>query len=304
MLESRSDGRWSLTLCGCDAVLRPRIDRPGRSTSSDSADDDRRAVDVRRRPTRSQTRPATTTFMGDTGLWFVPTGEVLPAQEVVAERVSRQLRRQPGLHRRVGLAGDVRVRRRRTGRRSSASWTLVQPHRPRHPAAVRAERSSAQAGGVVPRTRSCAHGWCGNQLGDFWLGAKVNLTSQWRQQPAAFAVRGHDQAADRRNGRAARAPARRTSRSTRSSARKSTSGSRCRATAGSSSAAIPDEVDTTNGFRWGFGAGVPSRKRLRFTAELDGEQYSNDTLATKQVLTADRRVVPAGRLHLGRDARR
>src|SRR3954464_5986332 len=25
-----------------------------------------------------QTRPATTTFMGDTGLWYVPTGEVLP----------------------------------------------------------------------------------------------------------------------------------------------------------------------------------------------------------------------------------
>jgi hypothetical protein len=25
-----------------------------------------------------QTRPATTTFWGDTGLWFVPTAEVLP----------------------------------------------------------------------------------------------------------------------------------------------------------------------------------------------------------------------------------
>src|SRR5438094_157117 len=28
-----------------------------------------------------QTRPATTTFMGDTGLWNVPTGEVLPAKK-------------------------------------------------------------------------------------------------------------------------------------------------------------------------------------------------------------------------------
>ena len=28
--------------------------------------------------TPAETRPATTTFMGDTGLWFVPTGEVLP----------------------------------------------------------------------------------------------------------------------------------------------------------------------------------------------------------------------------------
>ncbi|HEX6975659.1 MAG TPA: hypothetical protein VF147_14740, partial [Vicinamibacterales bacterium] len=28
-----------------------------------------------------ETRPATTTFMGDTGLWNVPTGEVLPAKK-------------------------------------------------------------------------------------------------------------------------------------------------------------------------------------------------------------------------------
>ena len=30
--------------------------------------------------TPAETRPATTTVMGDTGLWFVPTGEVLPAK--------------------------------------------------------------------------------------------------------------------------------------------------------------------------------------------------------------------------------
>jgi hypothetical protein len=36
------------------------------------------------------TRPATTTFMGDTGLWFVPIGEVLPAKRwsVSAYRVN------------------------------------------------------------------------------------------------------------------------------------------------------------------------------------------------------------------------
>src|SRR4026209_1732139 len=33
-------------------------------------------------PTSStETRPATTTINGDTGLWFVPTGEVLPAKK-------------------------------------------------------------------------------------------------------------------------------------------------------------------------------------------------------------------------------
>ena len=29
-------------------------------------------------PVSEETRPATTTFLGDTGLWFVPTGEILP----------------------------------------------------------------------------------------------------------------------------------------------------------------------------------------------------------------------------------
>src|SRR6266571_3833766 len=32
--------------------------------------------------TTEETRPATTTFTGDTGLWFVPTGEVLPHGKV------------------------------------------------------------------------------------------------------------------------------------------------------------------------------------------------------------------------------
>src|SRR3954471_16173940 len=32
-------------------------------------------------PTTVDTRPATTTVNGDTGLWFVPTGEILPAKK-------------------------------------------------------------------------------------------------------------------------------------------------------------------------------------------------------------------------------
>ena len=32
--------------------------------------------------------------------------------------------------------------------------------------------------------------WSGNQLGDLLVGAKVNLLSESRQQPVAFALRG------------------------------------------------------------------------------------------------------------------
>ena len=46
------------------------------------------------------------------------------------------------------------------------------------------------AGGLVNEHPFVRQGWSGNQLGDFWVGAKINLTSQWKQQPVAFAVRG------------------------------------------------------------------------------------------------------------------
>src|SRR5436309_963507 len=32
-------------------------------------------------PLAADVRPATTTFLGDTGLWYVPSGEILPARK-------------------------------------------------------------------------------------------------------------------------------------------------------------------------------------------------------------------------------
>ena len=42
----------------------------------------------------------------------------------------------------------------------------------------------------------------------------------------------------------------------------------------------PDEVDLSDGFRWGFGAGFPTRKGLRVTAELHGEKQFDDVVYT------------------------
>src|SRR5687767_12238755 len=41
-------------------------------------------------PPAAETRPATTTFLGDTGLWYVPTAEILPDRKwsVSAYRVN------------------------------------------------------------------------------------------------------------------------------------------------------------------------------------------------------------------------
>jgi outer membrane protein OmpA-like peptidoglycan-associated protein len=50
--------------------------------------------------------------------------------------------------------------------------------------------TNAHAGGLVNEYPFVSGGWSDNQLGDLWLGGKVNLMSEWQQKPLALAVRG------------------------------------------------------------------------------------------------------------------
>ena len=50
--------------------------------------------------------------------------------------------------------------------------------------------SDPKYGGIVDRHPRVTRGWSGDNVGDFYLGAKVNLWSEYRQQPAAIAFRG------------------------------------------------------------------------------------------------------------------
>src|SRR4051812_27100064 len=238
----------------------------------------------------TETRPATTTFMGDTGLWYVPTGEVLPRKKwsISAYRVNfdsnqgfTDVSYWP-LTFGIGVADRAEI---------FGSWVLVSRiDRDIRPLFL---PSIPRAGGVVPENPLMNDTWSGNQLGDLWLGAKVNLTSQWRQQPAAFALRGmvkvptgdKDGASSGKADFAFDAIA-----SKEVNQRVEVSGY-----AGFIVRGSPDEVETTNGFRWGFGAGMPSRKSLRLTAELTGEKYSDSKLATKQLfLATDGSFLPVG----------
>src|SRR6185436_13998539 len=134
----------------------------------------------------TDTRPATTTFQGDTGLWYVPTGEVLPDRKwsVSAYRVNfddnqgfSDVSNWP-LTFAFGLKDKAEI---------FGAWTLVsRVDRDTRPLFVSA---IPQAGGTVPTNPLMTDAWSGNQLGDFWLGAKWNLMSQWQQKPVAFALR-------------------------------------------------------------------------------------------------------------------
>jgi outer membrane protein OmpA-like peptidoglycan-associated protein len=231
-----------------------------------------------------ETRPATTTFRGDTGLWFVPTGEVLPARKwsISAYRVNfdynegfTDVSNFPitfgvGLGDRAELFG---------------SWDVVRRiDRDSRPIFF----STNQQGGVIANEYPFVRqGWSGSQLGDLWIGGKINFMSQWRQQPAAFALRGLIKlptAKDDEEGVGTGKPdfAIDAVLSKEVNERVELSGF-----GGLIFRGKPDQVDVSNGFRYGFGAGFPSRKNLRLTAELHGEAYFDDSLALSSALVAN-----------------
>jgi outer membrane protein OmpA-like peptidoglycan-associated protein len=231
--------------------------------------------------------------MGDTGLWYVPTGEILPAKRwsVSAYRVNfddnqgfTDVSNWPVTFG-VGLKDRAEI---------FGSWVLVNRiDRDIRPLFVNSTALTGAAG-VVPQNPLARDTWSGNHLGDFWVGAKVNLLSEYQQKPAAVAVRvlvklpTGDTDSGASTGKADFAFDGIVSKEINQRVEVSGYG-------GFIVRGAPDEVEETNGFRWGIGAGFPSRKALRFTAELDGEAYSSDTLATKTQLTGtDGSFLPAG----------
>jgi outer membrane protein OmpA-like peptidoglycan-associated protein len=225
-------------------------------------------------PPAAETRPATTTTSGDTGLWFVPTAEILPARNwsISAYRVNfdydqgfTDVSRFPVTFG-FGLADRLEI--------FGAVTAVTRIDRDLRPLFLSTEPGF---GGVVNEYPYVNDGWSGSQFGDTWVGAKFNLSSQWRQQPAAFALRGQvklptgskdDGASTGKVDFAFDAIV-----SKEFNERVELSGF-----GGVIFRGDPDEYDLQNGLRWGFGAGFPTRRNLRLTAELHGEQYFDDAV--------------------------
>ena len=230
-----------------------------------------------------ETRPATTTFRGDTGLWFVPTGEILPArrwsfsvyrvnfdyEQGFTDVSSFPVTFGVGLADRAEIFGSVTVVNR-----------IDRDVRPLFFPTVAG--SAIDNGGVVNEYPFVNDGWSDNQFGDIWIGAKVNITSEHRQAPAAFAVRGMLKipTASEDDGSGTGKPdfAFDGIVSKEINQRVELSGF-----GGLIIRGDPDEFDLLNGFRWGVGAGFPTRRNLKFTAELHGEFYNDDAVTTKGV---------------------
>jgi outer membrane protein OmpA-like peptidoglycan-associated protein len=252
-------------LCGAGASAFAQATTTGQTTQTPPSSSS----------TPYETRPATTTVNGDTGLWFVPTGEIVPAKKYAISAYRVNFDRDQGftdvsdwpLTFAFGLADRAEI---------FGAWTLVRRiDRDVRPLFVSTE---PVAGGLVNEHPFVRQGWSGNQLGDLWVGAKVNLTSQWRQQPLAFAVRGmfkiptaSDDNEGVGTGKMDFALDAIVSKEVNERVEVSGFG-------GFIFRGDPDGIDLANGLRWGLGVGVPSRKSLRFTAELHGESYLSDSV--------------------------
>jgi len=133
------------------------------------------------------TRPATTTFFGDTGLWYVPTAEVLASGKVSVSGYRRGTNWIQGYTNVADFAGTVGVG---VGSRAELFGSFLVDTRIDRDVRPLFVVDNSTFGGIVDRYPRVTQSWTGDHVGDLYLGAKVNLWSEYRQNPAAFAVRG------------------------------------------------------------------------------------------------------------------
>jgi outer membrane protein OmpA-like peptidoglycan-associated protein len=136
--------------------------------------------------TADETRPATTTFYGDTGLWYVPTAEVLPASKWSVSGYRRGTNFIQGYTNVADFAGTFGIG---IADRAEVFGGFIFDTRIDRDVVPRFV-SDPTFGGIVDRYPRVHQNWTGDNLGDLYVGAKVNIWSEYRQNPVAIAVRG------------------------------------------------------------------------------------------------------------------
>jgi outer membrane protein OmpA-like peptidoglycan-associated protein len=221
----------------------------------------------------TETRPATTTYQGDTGLWFVPLGEVLPAGRWSFSAYRTNFDRQEGFT-------DVSL------------WPVTIGYGVGNRAELFANLSAVtridrdirpifvpgnEAGGPVndyPRVR---RGWSGNTIGDLMVGGKVSLLSEANQDPVAMALRAM-----------VKIPTGSVDRGTSSGqadvfidyiiSKEANQRVDLSGYVGAAIRADAEQTNQSNGLRYGFGLGFPTRSSLKITAEVFGEKYFDNSI--------------------------
>src|SRR5262245_43043104 len=216
--------------------------------------------------TSTETRPASTTILGDTGLWFVPLGETVPKGRWAGQAARVNFERTEafsdisdingmfafGATDRLEVFGTLGVRR------------IDADHRP------------VQSAGV-PMDYLINNQWK-QGFGDIWLGAKFNVVSQSRAAGnlPAFAVRAAIKlpTASEDDGLGTGGVDFRVDGIVSSEINQRFD---VAANIGIQTRSSPDQFELSSGLKWGFGVGFPSRSSFKFIGEFHGETYFDKT---------------------------
>ncbi len=232
--------------------------------------------------------PVTTTFFGDTGLWYVPTAEVLAHGKWSGSGYRRGTNYIQGFTNVGDFAGTAAFG---VGDRAEifASFLFdTRIDRDLRPLFI----GDQKVGGVVDRDPQANKGWSGDNVGDLYVGAKVNLWSQGRGNPMALAVRGivkaptGDTGAGVSTGKA----------DVLGDVIVSKSLNRFAEVSGFSGyewRGLPDiAVDgPTGAFRWGVGAGLSFWSPFLAELEINGLVPNSDTFTLARPVVGDDRSV-------------
>ena len=220
------------------------------------------------------TRPATTTFFGDTGLWYVPTGEVLANGQWSVSGYRRGTNWIQGYTNVADFAGTFAIGLKDRGEIFGSFLVDTRIDRDIRPLFV----NDPSFGGIIDRYPLVNRAWTGDKLGDFYMGAKINLWSEYRQNPAAIAIRAIAKVPTGKQdaGVSTGKPDLGLDFIVSKEAAKLVDVS---GYGGYEFRGSPDGIDAPTGaFRWGTGVAFPSRNMLRVSGELNGQIPSKDVL--------------------------
>jgi outer membrane protein OmpA-like peptidoglycan-associated protein len=218
-------------------------------------------------------RPATTSIYGDTGLWFVPTGEVLRGGtwSASAYRLNWDVRQgftdishfegtfAYGAGGRTEIFGAIRF--------------LTRIDRDTRPIFG---FGNERVGGVDNSYPFVREPWIGNDFGDTFLGAKFSLLSESRQSPVALALRGMVKVPTGSDSGAG--TGKMDAQFDFILSKEIASTVEVSGSIGYRHRGDPDEYDLSSGMPFGIGAQFPTRSPLKFTTEWYGEIFNKDVV--------------------------
>jgi peptidoglycan-associated lipoprotein len=227
-----------------------------------------------------ETRPATTTFNGDTGLWYVPTAEVLGKGQWSTSVYRRGTNWVQGYTNVADFAGTFAYGI--GGRAEVFGSFLVDTRIDRDSRPIFG--SDPAFGSFIDRYPKVNQYWTGDNVGDLYVGAKFNILSESRQDPVALALRAMVKAPTGKAdaGVSTGKPDFSVDGVISKEAAKLVEVS---GYGGYEWRGSPDGFDIPSGaFRWGTGLTFPSRNFLRLVGEVNGYVPSKDVATASTAL--------------------